>query len=404
MCDTAVALGPDGVLFAKNSDRDPNEAQQIRWYPAADHPNGSTLRCTWIEIPQVAHTHAVVVSQPWWMWGAEMGTNEFGLTIGNEAVFTKSKAGPPALLGMDLVRLALERAQHAAEAVEVIVGLLERHGQGGPCSHERPGFTYDNSFLIADRDGAMVLETAGRDWAVETVRGPARSISNGLTIAGFAEAHRDPLREYVAAGRSRRARTERAACAASGVLDMVTLLSDHGAGLGPSWSLLNGTLAAPCVHAGGLATASQTTASWIADLRGGVDVWATGTSAPCMSLFLPLPLDGSLPAEAPGSNRYDPEIRWWRHEVIHRAALADLPATLGALRNERDAIQARWIDQRPGMLDALEEADAFDRRVSALVVEAVHGDRRPRWLRHLWRRWNHAAGVAADSPVAVAYR
>ena len=42
MCDTLVSLTGDGVLFAKNSDRDPNEAQVVRWHPAADHAFGSS--------------------------------------------------------------------------------------------------------------------------------------------------------------------------------------------------------------------------------------------------------------------------------------------------------------------------------------------------------------------------
>ena len=44
MCDTLVSLTDDGVLFAKNSDRDPNEAQVLRWYPARRHSAGSGRR------------------------------------------------------------------------------------------------------------------------------------------------------------------------------------------------------------------------------------------------------------------------------------------------------------------------------------------------------------------------
>ena len=64
MCDSFVTITDNGVMFAKNSDRDPNEAQPLEWIPAADHPAGDRVSCTWIDIPQVAHTHAVLVSRP----------------------------------------------------------------------------------------------------------------------------------------------------------------------------------------------------------------------------------------------------------------------------------------------------------------------------------------------------
>ena len=84
MCDTLVAVTADGLLFAKNSDRDANEAQVLEWHAADDQAPGASLSATWIEIPQVARTNAIVISRPWWMWGAEMGANEHGVVIGNE--------------------------------------------------------------------------------------------------------------------------------------------------------------------------------------------------------------------------------------------------------------------------------------------------------------------------------
>jgi dipeptidase len=112
MCDTMVALGNvtrDGnVIFGKNSDRSPNEPQIVVRFKACDHDltKEPDVKATYIKIPQVQHTNEVVLSKPSWMWGAEMGFNEFGLNIGNEAVFTKVEKGPQSLIGMDLLRLA----------------------------------------------------------------------------------------------------------------------------------------------------------------------------------------------------------------------------------------------------------------------------------------------------------
>ncbi len=138
MCDTVVVVREGEVLFGKNSDRDPNEAQLLDWQPARSHPAGTALRCTWITIPQVRQTHAVLLSRPYWMWGAEMGANEHGVVVGNEAVFTRAPTQAAGLLGMDLVRLSLERATTAERAVDVLRGLLAAHGQGGRAGYDDP--------------------------------------------------------------------------------------------------------------------------------------------------------------------------------------------------------------------------------------------------------------------------
>jgi secernin len=187
MCDTFIAL-PDAtlngdVIFGKNSDRPGNEIQDVVACPAQDFTHASTLRCTYIAIPQVAHTHAVILSKPRWMWGAEMGANEHGVVIGNEAVWTSQPCANSGLLGMDLLRLGLERGDTAINALELMVELLNAWGQGGNCA-EHFSFTYHNSFLIADPDEAWVLETADKFWVAERVTGGTRSISNNLSIRG----------------------------------------------------------------------------------------------------------------------------------------------------------------------------------------------------------------------------
>ncbi|XP_055476304.1 secernin-2 isoform X5 [Psammomys obesus] len=203
-CDCFVAVPPasavPAVIFAKNSDRPRDEVQEVVFIPAGTHTPGSRLQCTYIEVEQVWKTHAVILSRPSWLWGAEMGANEHGVCIGNEAVWTKEPVGEgEALLGMDLLRLALERSGTAKEAVHVIAGLLERYGQGGSCREEPVPFCYHNTFLLADRTEAWVLETAGRLWAAQQIQGGARNISNQLSIGTDISAEHPELRSHAKA-------------------------------------------------------------------------------------------------------------------------------------------------------------------------------------------------------------
>ena len=112
-CDTFVAFPPATpaglVVFGKNSDRPVGEGQSItRYYydPTTvttttaksrgddsdnnnNDNNNDVVKCTYISIPQVQNNnkiHAVLLSQIDWMWGAEMGANDCGVVIGNEAV------------------------------------------------------------------------------------------------------------------------------------------------------------------------------------------------------------------------------------------------------------------------------------------------------------------------------
>ena len=92
-CDTLVALAPDTrggrTLFAKNSDRPSTECQPLQAVPARRNPPGSTVRCTYVEIPEAPETLAVLGSRPWWIWGFEHGVNARGVAIGNEALHTR---------------------------------------------------------------------------------------------------------------------------------------------------------------------------------------------------------------------------------------------------------------------------------------------------------------------------
>lgn len=178
MCDTLARVGPDGTIFAKNSDRPRDEIQVLVWSPA--RPAAGELRTQYLTIPDPG-AHGVLLSQPTWLWGAEHGVNEHGVAIGNERVFARRPlTDDPALIGMDLVRLGLERGASADEALEEMVRLIEEHGQGGSCRRDAQD-PYDSSFLIADARGGWVLETFGRSWAATPI-GTGTSISNRYSI------------------------------------------------------------------------------------------------------------------------------------------------------------------------------------------------------------------------------
>lgn len=432
MCDSFVVLphltAAGGMLFAKNSDRERNEAQALEMNASATHPDGAVLKATYISIPQAARTHACLLSRPCWMWGAEMGANEYGVVIGNEAMHAVvPPQQEPALTGMDLVRLGLERAASASEAVDVIASLLERYGQGGNCGHLHP-FFYHNGFLIADGREAYVLETVGRDWACERVR-DQRALSNAYSIArgydrlsaglerqaqasgwtdeegrfDFAARMIDEARDQVSFGRGRCARGSALLARQAGwagAHTMMDVLRDHGEeGESPGWTPEKTLHRSICMHAAGGERRSQTTASWVVSWRGGRAVhWVTASSAPCLSIFKPALLDADFPSDTDGlSDRFDPAYRWWRHEVWHRRALSDYHDQAKRIAAERDQLEALFIAQVAEALDAGADRVALSAVIAACWSAA--DDAEARWLAapELGKRDLRLSAAYADS-------
>ncbi len=410
MCDTMVVVPPSGpVWFAKNSDREPGEAQVVEHHPAGP---ATERRATWVPIPEPAPRAAVVLSRPAWMWGAEMGVNEHGVAIGNEAVFTRLPVAPVGLTGMDLLRLALEQARTADDALERLTGLLARHGQGGRCGFRSAGFRYHNAFVIADRRGAWLLETADRCWAAVRVRG-VRTTSNVLTIDApdrigpgtLEEARRRGLyrddrpfsfREvfgrvdmaFLSGGDVRRACSLRTLSAHDGgegtdLARCMAALRDHG-GHDPQRGL---RMTAPCAHAGLLPTrtSGQTTGSLIARLGERTEIWATGTSAPCLSVFKPVSFDTDT-GPVPVAGKADRDSLFWRSERLHRAVMV------------RDPEAARAIFEADrAALEAASPADVWERHrvevdlwARAVLATPTRGPRVARWF---WARESAKDGV-----------
>jgi secernin len=376
-CDSLVALGnatADGaVLFAKNSDRPGNECQPLLQVARQSHLPGSTLRCTYIEIPQVAETFRLIGSRPFWCWGFEHGLNEHGVAVGNHTVFGKEHLEGKGLIGMDLVRLGLERGRSAAHAVEVITALLEAHGQGGSGYFDKE-WPYHNSFLVADRGSAFILETSDRHWAVHRIA-DVGSVSNHLSIGAdwdalsdgviedaiaqgwwaedrddrfdFAAAYRDTsiVRAYASSGRHQR--TGALLEAGKGRIDVAMMkaaLRDHYGRLGPPTDLPPNDphYLSICMHGEPVDT---TTASVIAHIPAAVDqpftYWAS-LGSPCLGAFVPLYVDGDVPAVlARGGEHPSDDSPWWHAKRILTLVEADWPGRAPRVREELDQFEAR---------------------------------------------------------------
>ena len=432
MCDTFVALPSvteDGsMIFGKNSDREAAEVQLLEHHPECRHDPDELVDCTYISIPQVEETLAVLISRPSWMWGAEIGSNSKGVVIGNEAVWTKmpfQKEG--GLTGMDLLRLGLERRSTARGALETITELLEKYGQGGNGAYHNKSFYYHNSFLIADPNEAWVLETAGHLWVAKKVE-DYYAISNGLTIGSdfdlmhedliynalekgwikkksefhFANCYSDKFYTRFSACKIRQGRSHEMLRQKSySLTDAFAHLRDHGSETyHPDGHVLMNHI---CAHASSSPArqASQTTASFVAHLTSSQNTfWATASSSPCTSVFKPIWFgDKPLPTSFIGEelSKFDDDIFWWHHEELHRQILRDFQHRLELVRKEFDPLEQRWIAEagrvkKAGRASLTAEAfnlekETTDALVATLETETVQ--RKPHLpYRLFWNKQN----------------
>jgi len=456
-CDTSVVVGAatvDGsVIFAKNSDRAANECQPLFHAPRQQHPVGSSAQCQYLAIPQVEETWEVIGSRPYWLWGFEMGVNEWGVTIGNEAVLSREPYEAVGLIGMDLVRLGLERGRTADLAVRIIGNLVERYGQGGSC--EAAGFrTYHNSFIVADPAGAWIVETMGRRWVAKRVAERA-AISNLYTIGDewdacspgavqhaqehcgggtpfdFAAAYQDPEADL----RPRVCRLDRARAVLDGyrapvrVAEMQALLRDHYDGDLPTEPQPFPSI---CMHAAP-DRAGETAAAMVCHLRPdrhrelAVTCW-TAFGSPCLSIFRPVyPCAVGLPPVLnQGGAMYDPDAPWWVFERMQRIvaaapalapiARARLHALEATFRAEADAAETeaeRWLMRGDhARAVALLRALVDDTTARAVALACTLGDELTAQASALanpamtetWRPLNNAVGLPMAETTTTASR
>ena len=164
----------------------------------------------------------------------------------------------------------------------------------------------------------------------------------------------------------------------------MAVLRDHGSEDNlPRYSRHTGAMSSPCMHAGGWLVGSQTTGSMVSELQpNGATHWATGTSAPCLSVFRPVsidcPRDVGSPTGTPGDSL------WWRFEQIHRSLLGADSAYRETYLDDRDAAQALILNSPPG--DGWGIAETWFSRLEQPGNTVAGRDSRPRFLRRYWDR------------------
>lgn len=402
MCDTFCALPAvtrdHTVILAKSSDCEVNEAQYIYRIPARKHMPGEEFKTAHIVVPQVAETYEAVMSRSFWTWGGELGINEHGLAVGNEAVFSNVTPERDGLVVTDMLRLALERARTALEAVEVIGALVQQYGQGGNCEL-RGNSHFDGGYIFADRSEAWVLETAGCEWAARRIAS-FDSMSNLMTIGrdwdlcslshtrdgiDFAAAYQDESHVKAAGARERResARSQLERCVGRITVEtMFHILRHHPVGLGPDEG---DTQLDICVHQGPFKNRlGQATGAMVTEVDAQSEIsWWTGTSSNCLSIFKPIFLGVELPDMGPlPDDHNEPRSLFWSHERLHRRAILDFNHLGPEIRHDFDIVEAEFLtDAEAAKKGSPQEKKAFTEHCFRTARAATE-----RWIERLETR------------------
>lgn len=178
-CDMVVALGRatvDGrTLFGQNTLLPTDTFSVLCSTRARSWAQGEKVRTQHLEIPQCRETGTVLGNRPAGIWGYDLGLNEHGVIAGCAWLPHSPRLEPTVgLIAPDLVRLALERARSARQAIDLLTDLIRDHGQGQADQG-------DASLLIADSQEAFALETAGAWWAYQEVH-QVRAVGNARVI------------------------------------------------------------------------------------------------------------------------------------------------------------------------------------------------------------------------------
>jgi dipeptidase len=360
------------LVFGKNTNREPNEPQVMVRFPKKKNKE-KFLTLTYLEIPQSKTTFEIMLSKSSHLWGAEMGVNEFGLTIGKTIAVCKSAKTYKGngITGAELVRLALERCKTSEQALELITNYLEEFGQSSDSGCIKLENFHFSNFVIADSEKAYYIETFANQWVALKIQGYF-SISDGYIVEDKFDYSSKGLKEfaiknnYVSSGNSfsfKKAFSDKLGnkllqtkirrnssntvgeiyCQTEGlgVKEAMDILRSHK---NSSYAPHNGDMGSICLHASGILTPYQTTNSLVVEIKENskITTWSTLSSSPCLSLYKPFYFGTDVLSEDKQGDKNSFESFWWKFEEFHRLAIQDYEYAKHLVLKEKQESERHW--------------------------------------------------------------
>ena len=419
MCDTLCLITERGTFFAKNSDRPVGETQTL--FAAHERPPDFGHRSLPVQYMNIedAGSFPCLLSRPTWLWGAEHGINSKHVAAGNEKIYTTDDPyeAPSALIGMDMVRLALERASSSREAVQEIEWLLAAYGQGGIADRQAME-PYWSSFLVADPHEVWIVETSANTWAAKCIDlegAPAAiaCISNRVTLStdwdiasskvpvgsDFDEwrnkdaptAHADvrlkSSREFLESISNEANDTGHAGgieAIRKTASSFAAHLRDHGTGHWgnpltspdqavppPEYSLPDGTGVSVCMHIRGYQTTAASMITFLPAEEAIPALCWVALGSPCCSIYVPV-----LPPDAPADVPLhipavlEQEKIWKRFDDL-RQRVEDDPPAITNVREILGPLENTLWNEAPQMETAADTWDSFYDISSSAILNAL---------------------------------
>ena len=116
-----------------------------------------------------------------------------------------------------------------------------------------------------------------------------------------------------------------------------------------------------CMHATGFTNPSNTTGSMVAEIRkdGRSTIWLTGTSHPCMSLYVPFYFGNTLESDLLNPGSQADQSLWWQAKMMHERLLLDYHNHQPKLRIQLDKIQKNWLEKDQDLIEKKSDLEAL---------------------------------------------